>query len=63
MEKKRGDMEYVQGVVRFVEFASLHARNEKSLCPCTKCVNLNLVLSLMARDHIWSKGILQSYKH
>ena len=56
-------MEYIQGVVRFVEFASLHARNGKILCPRTKCVNLNLVLSLMARDHIWSKGILQSYKH
>ena len=51
-------MEYIQGVVRFVEFASLHGRDGKILCPCTKCVNMNLVLSLVARDHIWSKGIL-----
>ena len=63
MKKRRGDKEYIEGVLSFVEFTSLHARNGKILCPCTKCVNLNLVLSLMARDHIWSKGILQSYKH
>ena len=30
MEKKRGDMEYVQGVVRFVEFASLYAHDGRS---------------------------------
>ena len=63
MEKKRGDMEYIQGVVRFVEFASLHAHNGKIFYPCTKCVNLNLVPPLLARDHMWSKGILRSYKH
>ena len=58
MEKRRGGMEYIQGVVRFVEFASLHGRNGKILCPCTKCVNMNLVLPVVARDHIWSQGIL-----
>ena len=31
-------MEYVQGVVNFVEFASLTAHNGKISCPCNQCV-------------------------
>ena len=63
MKKRRGDREYIQGVLRLVEFASLHARNGKILCPCTKCVNLNLVPPRVAREHLWSKGMLGSYTH
>ena len=54
MKKRRGDMEYIQGVLRFVEFASLHACDGKILCPCTKCVNLNLVPPGVACEHLWS---------
>ena len=31
-------MEYVQGVVNFVEFASLTAHNGKISCHCNQCV-------------------------
>ena len=51
-------MEYIQGVLRFVEFASLHACDGKILCPFTKCVNLSLVPLGVAREHLWSKGML-----
>ena len=51
-------MEYIQGVLRFVEFASLHAYDGKILCPFTKCVNLSLVPLGVAREHLWSKGML-----
>ena len=36
-------MEYIEGVLKFVEFASKHASDGKIFCPCTKCVNLSLV--------------------
>ena len=63
MKKRRGSMEYIEGVLKFVEFASKHASDGKIFCPCTKCVNLNLVPLGVAREHLWSKGMLQSYKH
>ena len=63
MKKKRGDREYVEGVLSFVKFASLHARGGKILCPCTKCVNLNLVSPGVAQAHLWTKGMLGSYTH
>ena len=63
MKKRRGDREYIEGVLSFVEFASLHGRDGKILCPCIKCVNLNLVLLGVAREHLWSKGMLGSYTH
>ena len=56
-------MEYIEGVLKFVEFASKHASNGKIFCPCTKCVNLSLVLLGVACEHLWSKGMLQSYTH
>ena len=30
MKKRRGDREYIEGVLSFVEFASLHAREGRS---------------------------------
>ena len=63
MKKRRGDREYIEGVLRFVEFASLRAHDGKILCPCTKCVNLNLVPPRVAREHLWRKGMLGSYTH
>ena len=55
-------MEYVQGVVKFVEFASLTARDGKILCPCNHCVNMKLLLPNVARDHCWTWGMLKNYK-
>ncbi|KAL0005925.1 hypothetical protein SO802_013486 [Lithocarpus litseifolius] len=63
MKKRRGDKEYIDGVVSFVKFASLHAHGGKILCPCTKCVNLNLVLPGVAQAHLWTNGMLGSYTH
>ena len=63
MKKRRGDREYIEGVLSFVEFASLHTRDGKILCPCIKCVNLNLVSPRVAREHLWSKRMLGSYTH
>ena len=63
MKKRRGDREYIEGVISFVKFTSLHAHGGKILCPCTKCVNLNLVPPRVAREHLWSKGMLGSYTH
>ena len=63
MKKRRGDREYIEGVLSFVEFASLHACDGKILCPCIKCVNLNLVSPRVACEHLWSKGMLGSYTH
>ena len=53
-------MEYIEGVLKFVEFASKHASDGKIFYPCTKCVNMNLVLPGVAREHLWSKGMLQN---
>ncbi|XP_050258987.1 uncharacterized protein LOC126703983 [Quercus robur] len=61
MKKQRGSREYIEGVLKFVEFASKHASDGKIFCPCTKCVNMNLVLPGVAREHLWSKGMLQNY--
>ena len=63
MKKRRGDKEYIEGVLSFVEFTSLHVHNGKILCPCIKCINLNLVSPGVAREHLWSKGMLGSYTH
>ncbi|XP_030940041.1 uncharacterized protein LOC115964965 [Quercus lobata] len=63
MKKKRGYREYVEGVLSFVKFASLHARGGKILCPCTKCMNLNLVSPRVAQAHLWTNGMLGSYTH
>ena len=63
MKKKRGDREYVEGVLSFVKFASLHARGGKILCRCTKYVNLNLVLLGVAQAHLWTNRMLGSYTH
>ena len=63
MKKKRDDREYILGVLSFVKFASLHARSGNILCPCTKCVNLNLVPPGVAQAHLWSNGMLGSYTH
>ena len=56
-------MEYIEGVLKFMEFSSLHTSDGKIFCPCTKCVNLSLVLLVVACEHLWSKGMLQSYTH
>ena len=56
-------MEYIEGVLKFVEFASKHANDGENLRPCTKCVNLSLVPPGVACEHLWSKGMLQSYTH
>ncbi|XP_075633708.1 uncharacterized protein LOC142606210 [Castanea sativa] len=63
MKKQRGSMEYIEGLLNFVEFASEHASDGKIFCPCTKCVNLCLVPPGVAREHLWRKGMLQSYTH
>nr|XP_023924457.1 uncharacterized protein LOC112035850 [Quercus suber] len=63
MKKQKGSIEYIEGVVQFVEFASKHARDGKIFCPCTKCVNLSLVPPAVACEHLFRKGILQSYTH
>ena len=63
MKKKKGDREYVEGVLNFVKFASLHARGGKILYPCTKCVNLNLVSPGVVQAHLWTNGMLGSYTH
>ena len=63
MKKPRGSMEYIEGVLQFVEFASKHASDGKIFCPCTKCVNLSLVPPGAGHGHLWSKGMLQSYTH
>ena len=63
MKKQRGSMEYIEGVLKFVEFASKHANDGENLRPCTKCVNLSLVPPGVACEHLWSKGMLQSYTH
>ena len=56
-------MEYIEGVLKFMEFASKHASDGKIFYPCTKCVNLSLVPPGVAHEHLWSKGMLQSYTH
>nr|POE54614.1 hypothetical protein CFP56_53186 [Quercus suber] len=62
MDKKRGSMEYFEGVSQFVAFASPSARNGKMLCPCVKCVNLILQPVNVVRDHCWASGMLNNYK-
>ena len=54
MKKQRGSMEYIEGVLKFVEFASKHASDGKIFFPCTKCVNLSLVPPGVACEHLWS---------
>ncbi|XP_065620649.1 uncharacterized protein LOC136063750 [Quercus suber] len=63
MKKRKGDREYIEGVLSFVEFASKNARGGKILCPCTKCVNLDLVPPGVAQAHLWSNGMLGSYTY
>ena len=62
MDKRRGSREYFKGVSKFVEFASLSARDGKILCPCAKCVNLILQPLNVACDHCWASGMLKNYK-
>ena len=62
MDKRRGSREYFEGVSKFVEFASLSARDEKILCHCAKCVNLILQPLNVAYDHCWASGMLKNYK-
>ena len=62
MDRRRGSREYFKGVSKFVEFASLFARDEKILCHCAKCVNLILQPVNVACDHCWASGMLKNYK-
>ena len=60
--QEEGSREYFEGVVKFVEISSLSMRSGKILCPCSKCVNLNLVPPNVARDHCWTLGMLKNHK-
>ncbi|KAL0007409.1 hypothetical protein SO802_008911 [Lithocarpus litseifolius] len=62
MDKQRGTREYFEGVKRFVEFASLNARNGKIPCPCVKCVHSQLHPAEVVRGHLNNFGILSNYR-
>ncbi|KAF7152750.1 hypothetical protein RHSIM_Rhsim01G0178900 [Rhododendron simsii] len=62
MSKSRSSRDYLQGVMDFLQFASLNASNEGTiLCPCVQCVNSFMLSLNVVHDHLVSFGISQCY--
>ena len=59
----RRSIEYENGVNEFFKFAILHANNPELLrCPCQPCGNLVFHVPVEIRNHLYWKGIDQSYQ-
>ncbi|XP_052299096.1 uncharacterized protein LOC102608724 isoform X2 [Citrus sinensis] len=59
----RTSIEYESGVNEFLKFAILHASNPELLrCPCQACGNLVFHVPAEIRNHLYWKGIDQSYQ-
>ena len=59
----RTSIEYESGVNEFLKFAILHASNPELLrCPCQACGNLVFHVPVEIRNHLYWKGIDQSYQ-
>ncbi|XP_021822071.1 uncharacterized protein LOC110763563 isoform X2 [Prunus avium] len=63
MSKDRMSKEYEDGVEQFIVFAISHASNPKLIkCPCQVCGNLMFETPKGIRDHMFIRGVDQSYK-
>ena len=62
MLKDRRSKDYENGVEQFLNFAVIHASNFQSIrCPCIVCGNLKYQTIDEIRNHLYFKGIDESY--
>jgi len=53
---------YIRGALNFLNFAFAKlSKDEKILCPCTKCVNCKWHSQMNVYEHIISNGFLKGY--
>ena len=63
MDKARNTQAYIDGVVKFIEFAFTHsARGNAILCPCRKCLNCCWFEASDVYEHLLYHGFVSGYK-
>ena len=61
MSLRRDDLNYLQGVDRFIDFAVQSTNRDEIACPCVKCANRYYKHTTVVRGHLIAYGIRQNY--
>ena len=61
MNLRQDDLNYLQGVDKFIDFAVKSIKTDSIACPCIKCANRSYEHRTLVRGHLVAYEIRQSY--